>query len=320
MILRVSSFIGVGLLLCASVAQAQMERLNGVAALVEDTPITVADVKMQTLRVEQELFAQFRNDPAMLQRSILEVRRTALDALIERQLILQDFEKQGYFLPESIIDERVQDRVREQFGDRLTLTKTLQAQGMTRAEYREDIRQQVIVDFLAGKNVNSATVISPYDIKNYYNDHLEDYQREERIRLRMIFIAATTGGIDFANKILREIRSKVEKGADFSDMACTYHQGSQRKQGGDWGWVDPTVLREDLSAIAFSMKEGELSQVISKEEGAYLMLVEEKQEAKPKPLVEVQAEIEKKLQAEERNRLRTKWISSLRKKSFVRYF
>ena len=308
------------LILPACLAVAELERLNSVAALVGDTPITLDDVKTQTLPVEQVLYQQFASDPATLRQRILEVRQNALESLIERHLILKEFETLGYMLPENIIDERVQERIREDYGDRLTLTKTLQAQGVTLESFRKSIKEQVIVDFLTSKNISSISLVSPFEIENYYKAHLDEFQMEERIRLRMIYIPKEVGGAEFSQKLLQEIRRKVEAGSSFADLARVYHQGSQRSQGGDWGWVDEKVLRTDLSAVAFSLQEGQMSQVLQKDEGCYLMYVEERQEPKPKPLQAVQEEIEKALLAEERNRLKAEWIDQLKDKSFVRYF
>ena len=302
------------------VSTAELERLNSVAALVGDTPITLNDVKMQTAPVEQVIYQQFASDPSTLRQRVLEVRQKALESLIERHLILKDFEKQGYLLPENIIDERVQERIRNDFGDRLTLTKTLQAQGVTYESFRKDIKEQVIVDFLSSKNVSSITLVSPFEIEKYYNGHMNDFQQDERIRMRMIYIPKMEGDAGFSYKMLEDIRRKVIAGGDFSDLARVYHQGSQRTQGGDWGWVDKNVLREDLSAAAFALNEGQMSEVIQKDEGSYLILVEERQEPRPKPLKSVREEIEKALLAEERNRLKAEWIERLKEVSFVRYF
>jgi peptidyl-prolyl cis-trans isomerase SurA len=52
----------------------------------------------------------------------------------------------------------------------------------------------------------------------------------------------------------------------------------------------------------------------------YLMLVEDKRQARFKPLVEVREQIEKDLVAEERTRLEKQWIEKLKKKTFVRVF
>ena len=60
---------------------------------------------------------------------IKEARAEALKDLIDRQLIVQAFKKEGYQIPDHYLDQRVQDIIRENFnGDRNTFIKTLQAQ------------------------------------------------------------------------------------------------------------------------------------------------------------------------------------------------
>ncbi len=299
---------------------AEPELLNALVAVVFDTPITVDDIKIQTAPIEEELFRQFSRDPAVLQQKVNEVRQSALETLIDRELIIYEFENEGYSIPDSVIDEQVQDRIRRQFGDRLTLTKTLQARGMTYETYRKGIRQQVIVDAMTARNVNSVLLVSPYEIERYYEENLDSYQQEERIRLRMIFMRHDQGDPKATPKILGEIRNKIAEGASFADMASVYHDGSQRTTGGDWGWVEKSVLREDLAEEAFSLKVNDMSEVLDREEGCYLMLVEDHQSAAPRPLSEVRADIEKTLLAEEKNRLQKQWIDTLRKKGYYRFY
>ena len=191
----------------SSIANAELERLNSVAAIVGDTPITLNDVKTQTAPVEQVLYQQYGSDPAAFSQRILEVRQRALESLIERQLILTNFEKQGYVLPEKIIDERVQERIRSDFGDRLTLTKTLQAQGITYESFRKEIKEQVIVDFLSSKNISSISLVSPFEIEKYYNANQDKFQQDERIRLSMIYIATAEGDSDRFNKLVSEYKN-----------------------------------------------------------------------------------------------------------------
>jgi len=72
--------------------------------------------------------------------------------------------------------------------------------------------------------------------------------------------------------------------------------------------------------VAFSLKPGELSDVLELAEGCYLMKVEEFHPAHTKPLNEVRGEIEKKLEGEQRQRLRKQWIERLKAKAFIRLF
>ena len=296
------------------------EILNAVVAMVFETPITVDDVKLQTAPLEEELFRQFGRNPTLFQQKVNELRQNALERLIDRQLIIHEFETEGYSIPESVIDDQVQDRIRRQYGDRLTLTKTLQARGITYESFRKEIRQKVIVDALTARKVNSVVLVSPFEIERYYRENLDKYQQEDRVRLRMIFLQRQPEDPEAAGELLEEIRAKIIAGASFADMASVYNDGSRRDSGGDWGWVEKSVLREDLAEFAFSLKPKEVSKVLRKEEGHYLMHVEDRRAAAPQPLAEVRQDIEKTLLNEERNRLQQQWISTLRKKGFVRYY
>jgi parvulin-like peptidyl-prolyl isomerase len=59
-----------------------------------------------------------------------------------------------------------------------------------------------------------------------------------------------------------EIRQKLGDGAPFAEMASIYSDGSQRRDGGLWGWIEQTKLNKGLGSIAFSLPINQPSQVI----------------------------------------------------------
>ena len=310
-----------GALASLAVLSASAELANGIKAIVHDSVITYVDVEELTTQTAGLLRRQYQTDPQGFQQKMEEVRSENLDKLLAHQLILREFESAGYQLPESVIEEVVQKRIRARFGDRATLTKTLQAEGMTYEKFRQDVREQFIVEAMRGKNISQEIIISPYKIETYYAANKDKYKVEDQVKLRMIVLnkSKEAGGPD-ALKLAREILAKLKEGASFAEMASVYSQGSQRAQGGDWGWVDKTVLRKDLAEKAFALKPGERSDVIETTEACYLMLVEDAKTAHVRPLVEVRNEIEKSLVMEQRDRLEKQWLAKLRKKTFVRYF
>ena len=135
----------------------------------------------------------------------------------------------------------------------------------------------------------------------------------------MIVVAGKKHG-DRAKALVAEIREKIVGGADFAEMAQIYSDGSQKTEGGDWGWVDRKVLREEVTDAAFLLEKGELSEAIELDDVFYLMQAVDKRSAHVRPLEEIREEIEKTLIAEEKTRLRVQWIGRLKEKSFVRYF
>lgn len=266
------------LFLCAAVplllpAADAPDLVDGVAVLVNDAVITYDEIERNIAPAAEILINQYGRESALLQRKLTALREDMTRGLVERQLILDDFKNSGYKLPESFVDEAIQSRIREKFGDRLTLTKTLQGQGITYEEFRRQEGERIIVNFLREKNVPSDIVISPQKIENYYREHGDQYQLEDQIKLRLLVLnQQPSDASGRARKLAREILAKIKDGAAFSEMASLYSEGSQRSQGGDWGWVERKVLKRGLGDAAFSLKKGEVSGVVrlvKHEDGGY---------------------------------------------------
>jgi peptidyl-prolyl cis-trans isomerase SurA len=305
----------------AAVPAAQPELVNGIVAVVNETVITEKAARefiepaLVALERQPGLTRQAYNERAM------EIYRDGLNQLIERQLTLDDFKASGYSFPEGIIEDFVQDRIRERYGDRVKLIKTLEAQNMTYEQFRTEIREQFIVEQMNLKNISSAVIISPFKIETYYKEHPEEFRLADQIRLRMIELRKRDGGelrLDVCGQVANGLR--VAAGAKFAEMASIYSDGSQKRDGGDLGWVNRSVLRKEFADATASLKPGQRTGVIDLADACFLLQVEEVKSAQVRPLNEVRDEIEKTLLNQERTRLQKKYVERLKKKAFVRYF
>jgi parvulin-like peptidyl-prolyl isomerase len=294
---------------------------EGVMAVVNDTVITRTEVMDFISPAVVALTRDYADKPEMFEQKLADAVRDGLEQLIERQLILHDFDVEGYKLPESVVDELVQENIRARFGDRVTLMKTLQAQGMTFEKFRKDVREQYIITALRAKNISQEKVIiSPYKVETYYLAHQDGFKVEDEVKLRMIVLNKTLGSDTDTRRMADEILGKIKEGATFQEMASVYSQGSQRSQGGDWGWVERSVLRKELATVAFALKPGQVSGVVETPEACYLMLVEQKRPAHVKPLSEVRDDIETTLRTQEQKQLEQQWMDKLKRQSFIRTF
>jgi peptidyl-prolyl cis-trans isomerase SurA len=300
---------------------AQPRLVNGIAVIVNDAIITYQEVSQFVEPAMRELERQYGNQPALLRQRAAELRADGTDQLVERQLILHDFKTAGYNLPESLIDDNIRDRIKQRYGDRLTLTRTLKAEGRTYEAERQRAREEIIIDYMRYYHVSKDLIISPQKIEDYYNAHKTNYAVADQVKLRMIVLNKPAGGDKGETKQLaQDIVTKIDEGASFEEMARIHSDGSQRAVGGDWNWVERPVLRPELATAAFALKKGTHSGPVELPESVYVLLVEDMRPSHVKPLAEVRDEIEKNLLVQERNRLQKKWIERLKAKSFVRYF
>lgn len=292
---------------------------DGIAAIVNDAIITYQDVEQFAGNPIELLIRQYRSQPDVLRQRIADTRADATEQLIERQLILSEYKAAGYNIPESIIEDTIQERIKQDFRDRVTMMQTLKQQGITYETYRKRVREEIIIKAMRIRNLNQDIVISPQRILAAYDVNKTNYAIGDQVKLRMIVLNKKDEK-GTAKQLAEEILRKLNEGASFKEMAKLYSEGARAATEGDWGWAERTTLRKELADVAFSLKQGERSGVIDLNDSVWIMQVEEKRTARVRPLAEVRDEIERLLKQTESERTRKKWMARLKEKSFVRYF
>ncbi len=138
------------------------------------------------------------------------------------------------------------------------------------------------------------------EIKYYYEEHKRDFYKEKQVRARHILFKVPPKA---SAKELEKIRKKAEKvlklakeGKNFAELAKEYSEDkASAKNGGDLGFFTYKMMVRPFSEKAFSLKPGEISDLVKTSYGYHIIKVEEVKEAKTLPLEEVKEKIIKKL-------------------------
>ena len=145
---------------------------------------------------------------------IKEARLSALSDLIDRQLIVGEFKKKQYSMPEYVVDDQIQNIIKDDFaGDRQAFLRTLNAQGYTMSKFREMQRDKVIVGAMRQNNVKGTFTATPQQIQAYYEANKQEFVTPEQLKLRMIVLNADpldANSADSTRKMADEIRDKVK--------------------------------------------------------------------------------------------------------------
>lgn len=319
------------LLTVLATASAPAQVVDGVAAVVNDKVITFSQVRKEVDPTE----AQYREiySGVELVEKVKEARLSALKSLIERELIIQEFNTKGFFIPDNVVEERIRVIVKEQYeGDRAALVRTLQARGLTVSGFKEQVRNNIILQAMRSRNVSSSVIVSPYAIEQYYQDNVRQFVQPDQAKVRMIFLkkglfkekrAGADGKereVDPQRLIMEDILAKVQTGSDFGSLARGYSEGPQRTNGGDLGWVSSSTLRPELAKVAFALMPGQNSGIVETDDGYYILLVEEIRKSTVIALNDVRERIENTLLQQEKERLQQEWLDGLRSKAFIKMF
>jgi len=301
---------------------AESQVIDGIAAVVNDDVITFSQVQEVSGPRERTLREQFTGQELI--DKIKGARLAVLSDLIDRQLILQEFKKKQFNIPEYVIDDQVQNLIKEEFaGDRQAFVRTLNAQGYTMGKFREIQRDKVIVGAMRQNNVKGNFAVSPQMAQAYYKANKQEFATPEQLKLRMIVLNADpldASSGDSTRKMAEEIRQKVKDGADFATMAKTYSMDGTAESGGDWGMIDRKTLNQELTDVAFALSSSQVSPVVQIGDSFYLLYCESKKNSSYIPLSEVLNGIQKKLEQVQRQKATQKWIDSLREKAYIKIY
>ena len=290
---------------------------DGVKAIVNDKVITYQEVNDFSASAVDVLRHEYAEDPDMFDQKLNATLADGLETLVENQLILKEFATKYNQLPDSAVDELVADRIRDQYGDRITCIRSLQAQGMTFEKFRQQVLEQYIISELRYKNRSGNNIISPYKIESYYNLHQDDFKVGDQVKLRMIVLTKASSDDPTARQKAEDILAQIKKGTSFAQLASVYSQDPVQ-QGSDW--METSVLRKELADAAATLKPGQTSDVIETSDDCYILRLEDKRPAHVRPLNEVRDSIQTTLRAQQQKVAEQRWIDSLKKKAFIRYF
>ncbi len=295
---------------------------DGFAAIVNDRVITVGDVMEFVQAGELQMRDEFAGSELARRRQ--EAFNNARDLLIEQALIVEEFKKLGGTIPDRVIDDRIKEFIFERFdNDRAKFLAALAEDQITLDEWRERVRERIIVSILRRQEVNDRIKITPAALRSAYEARGDAWRVPERVRLRLIALRVPKDDPDAAEnqrQLAIRARGRILAGESFADLASEISQDSKASAGGDWGWREPTDFAPALRAAIEALPPGRVSDVIETPDAIYLAYVEAREAERRRTFEEARPEIERELRQAEADRLYTRWIERLRRKYFVQVF
>lgn len=299
---------------------------NGVAALVQGKPITRSEVRDTVKAQEQILMAMYGGtDPERMQREIAETRANALDALIDRELILIEFTKIGGVIKPQYVDDQINNIVREAFkGDRDALVAELAKAGMSIKKFRDMQEKNIIASVMRAKKTGEMPPATPKEVEEYYSKNVDKWRVGDQVKISTISIPKFTGEPgatpESQKKLAQEIRSKLLKGGDFATLARSYSQDSRAEFGGAWEWMPRTELDPLIANTAMNLKTGGVSEILDKETSYIIVACDAKKLGEAPGIEKVRGDIQKMIQQEKSKKAIDEWMAQLRKKAVIRKF
>lgn len=312
-----SIFAGVFTLILYSSISAEVA--NRVVAFVNNDIITLHELNNE---IKKKTGISPKDLKRQDEKAYFETGQKVLSSMIDEKISRDKIKELKIEVAETEVDAAIKKIEQDNRITRDELLEALEKQGVTYKSYRENIRNQIERMRLINYEVKSKIIIREENILEYYNQHKDDFETEEKVRLAAIFLMQRDP-LDKAERRSLErkgkkILSRLKDGEIFAELARQFSQGPGANEGGDLGYFKTSQLDPQLTKIVKDMVPGEVSGLIATPSGIKIIKLMEKQQKGVKTLEEARDAIYGDLYLEEVNKQYASWIKELRKKAYTK--
>jgi peptidyl-prolyl cis-trans isomerase SurA len=255
------------LLPLAASAQGLVDRI---VAVVNKDVITATELDDAVAGAERQLRRQGTRLP---ERALLE--RQMLERLIVDKAQLQLAKDTGLRVDEAQLDRAVQ-RVAQ--NNNLSLAEfrgALERDGVPYQAWREDLREQMLLNRLREREVDDKIQVSDTEIDLFLADlkTRPDMRVEYQVAHILVRVPEQSGPerVEAARARAQKAFSEARAGADFASLAASYSDAPDALQGGALGWRSHERLPELFASVLATLQPGQVSDVLRSPAGFHVL-------------------------------------------------
>lgn len=323
--MRIKQAVGLFCLFSALLAPAFSEVVTGEekpamgkAALVNGVDISNEDVNRQMFALEQHFLST--QGTAIRPDMVPELRNKILDELIDKELLYQESLKKGIEIEETTVDERM-NMLKGRFPNEETFQDEMNQMNLSEATLRSQIKKDLTVQKLVEKEILVKVTVSDEDSKSFYDSRPDLFKEPEKVRASHILLRLEEDTDPIAKEKQREklegVKKRIGKGEDFASLAKEFSQCPSAEKGGDLGYFERGKMVKPFEDAAFSMKQGELSDIVESPFGFHLIKLTDRSEARTVSYDESKERIKQHLQRVKFSEEKDVYVSDLKRKGKV---
>jgi peptidyl-prolyl cis-trans isomerase C len=245
-------------------------------AAVNGTVISKADLEKEVGRLQWQY--SMMGKPAG-ESEMAEMRKEALEKLIENELLYQESKRQDIKVDEAEIERHVAT-MRKRFPTEAEFEAALEKMNISVDELTSQFtRGRAIQQLIEGQVADKVTV-SEEEEKTFYDSNPELFMQPEQVKASHILIKVEPDADESkkaeAREELEEISQKLEAGEDFAELAKEFSQGPSGPGGGDLGYFGHGQMVKPFEEAAFALEPGAVSDIVETRFGYHLIKVVDK--------------------------------------------
>jgi len=291
-----------------------------VVAIVNDAIILASELDARMVPVRNE--ANQIADPKERERRLAKQTSQTLDEMINEELIVQAAEAAKVEVEANEVQAALDEIKQQNSLDDAGLAQVLAAQGYTLANYKQELRRQLLRLRAQNQLVAPKVNVTEEDVRAKYDQMHRRSEAVSAVSLSHILFKLPEHPseqqlTDAKAKALKAIE-RVKGGEEFAKVAAEISEDDGTKAtGGALGWFQRGSINPEWEPIVFAMEKGDVRGPIAGPQGFHVFLVTEVKRSDLKPFADMKEQLSRDLRRREMDKQTQAWVEELRKKAYI---
>ena len=204
-----------------------------------------------------------------------------------------------------------------QVGGEENFKKALEVQGITEIAFRKELEKGAKVNKLVEQACAGVPDPTEDEVAAFFEAHKAEFVVPPQVLCQHILVK---GSDDAALDKIKAIRERIVSGkSDFAAEAKEHSDCPSGQEGGSLGWFGRGMMVPEFDKVAFEMKKGEVSGVVSTQFGYHIIYKADEKGGGEQTLVDVHDQIKDLLRHEARGRAMDSFVAELKANAKIEY-
>jgi peptidyl-prolyl cis-trans isomerase SurA len=308
---------------------------------VNNEIVTRSEYARSKDQLRDEVKAQ---DPANADKIYADREKDVLRDLIDQQLLLDKAKDLGINGDTELIKQEDQMRKEMKLDSIEDLEKEAAKQGVSWQDFLQNMRNKIVTQKVIGEEVGGRLSLTKEEEQKFYDEHKNEMERPESVQLSEILItpkasanpntaaapntppsadtsqspAPDAAALSAAETKAKDLLKQIHDGASFEDIAKKNSDGPSAADGGALGMFKRGQLAKELEDKTFSMKAGDVTDIIRVKQGYAILKVDDHVQAGIPPMKDILPRIQDALYYEKLQPALRAYLTKLREEAYIK--
>ena len=271
-----------------------LKLVEQIVAKVNNEIITQGEVARSRRQLEAELKRQALSG-AKLEQTLKEAEKDFLRERIDQLLLVQKARDLNVNVDSEVSKYLAELQLQFKISDPDKLQEFVREQsGLPFEDFRQQTKDGFLTRRVIQQEVGSKINVSRAEAQKYFEEHKNEFVREEQVLLREIFVSTEgkdAAGVAAAEKKAKELVERARKKENFGNLARDNSDAATAPNYGELGAFKRGDLRKDIEEIVFKQSRSYVTDPIRQPNGFLILRVEDHYEAGLQPFELVENEV-----------------------------